>query len=206
MNAAGAHLIAADQERLDGTLDRSLTDPARRCDPLPQANDTGERIDHPKTVGGRARDQEPAIVGAEVERRVGSIDQSVARGPIVLAIRTVAAHPIPCPPGPTSSGRWAIGKPARGLSLLAHSIPSCRAGAFTLNCRGPRSSSNRIKCISRERGGQYCAFCAGVPCPPASLSRWTKSTMSRPAESALNPRGIASPWICISPPHGPMKD
>src|SRR6516164_9780761 len=131
MNAAGAHLIAADQECLDGTLDRSLADPTRRRDPLPQANDAGERINHPKAIGGGARDQEPAIVGAEVERGVGSIDQCVARGAIVLVMRAVAAHAIRCPPGPTSPGRWAISKPARGLSLLAHSIPSCRRSFHT---------------------------------------------------------------------------
>ena len=36
-----------------------------------EANDAGKRVDHPEAVAGGTRDQQPAIVGPEIEGRIG---------------------------------------------------------------------------------------------------------------------------------------
>ncbi len=66
----GLDLVAADAERGDGALDRGIADAAGRRDALPQPDDPGERIDHAEPVAGRTGDQQPAIIGAEVERGI----------------------------------------------------------------------------------------------------------------------------------------
>ena len=66
----GLDLVAADAERGDGALDRGLADAAGRRDALAQPDDPRERIDHAEAVAGRTGDQQPAIIGAEVERGV----------------------------------------------------------------------------------------------------------------------------------------
>ena len=70
-HAARAHLVAADQQRLDRARDRRLADAARGGDALAEPDDAGERVDDAKAVGGRTRDQQPAIIGAEIERGIG---------------------------------------------------------------------------------------------------------------------------------------
>ena len=70
-HAAVAHLVAADAERFDRPGDRGVADAARGGYALPEPDDAGERIDHTKAVARGARHQEPAIVGAEVERGIG---------------------------------------------------------------------------------------------------------------------------------------
>ncbi len=70
-DAAVLHLVAADAERLDRARDRRVADAAGGRHALAQPDDAGERVDDAEAVAGRARDQEPAIVGAEIERRIG---------------------------------------------------------------------------------------------------------------------------------------
>ena len=182
MHAAGAHFIAADQKRLDGAFDRGLADPARRRDPLPQADDAGEGVDDAKAVGRRARDQKPAIVGAEIERRVGSIDQCVARGPVILAMkgrrgahhRASAAANVAGTPGDRQARRRA--EPPGPFNAFPPRRSFRRSTAA-----GHVQAQFAANVSAGGREGQYCAFCAGVPCPAASLSRWTKSTISMAA-------------------------
>ena len=66
----GLDLVAADAQRGDGAFDRGLADAAGRRDALAEPDDPRERIDHAKAVAGRTGDQQAAIVGAEVERRI----------------------------------------------------------------------------------------------------------------------------------------
>ena len=68
-------LVAADAERGDGALDRGLADQAGRGHALAETDDPRERIDHAEAIAGRTGDQQPAIVGPKIERRVngGSI-------------------------------------------------------------------------------------------------------------------------------------
>ena len=70
---AAARILSRQTERVDRAHDRRLADAAGRGDALAQADDAGERVDHPKAVAGRTRHQQPAIVGAEIERRVGAV-------------------------------------------------------------------------------------------------------------------------------------
>ena len=82
-----AHLVAADLQRLDRALDRRLAQPAGLRKPLAEPDDARERVDDPKSVGGRPRDQQPAIVGAQIQR----------------GIRAAAARPRPAPTGRAAS-------------------------------------------------------------------------------------------------------
>src|SRR5262249_37218364 len=52
------HLVAADRERLDRARNRGVADAAGGGDALAQADDAGERVDDPKRIAGRTRDQE----------------------------------------------------------------------------------------------------------------------------------------------------
>ena len=163
-HTAGAHLITTDQERLDSAFDRRLTDAARRGDPFPQANDARERVDHAKSLGGRTRDQQPAVVGAEIKGGVGPVGMAAGERLVIVAANALATDPVWRTARPAPPGRSTTVEAAGRRSLLLHSIPSCRAGTLLLDDRGPRSSSNHAKCISRRRQGQYCAFPAYEPC------------------------------------------
>ena len=70
-HAARPHLVAADQQRIDRALDRRLADTARSRHALAETDNARERVDDTKPVRRRPRDQQPAIVGAEIERGVG---------------------------------------------------------------------------------------------------------------------------------------
>ncbi|CDX57779.1 hypothetical protein MPL3365_280047 [Mesorhizobium plurifarium] len=66
---AVAQLLAADLQRLDRAVHRGLAEPAAGGQPLAQPDDARESVDDAKlAVTARHRDQQPAIVGAEVER------------------------------------------------------------------------------------------------------------------------------------------
>ena len=83
-HATIAHLVAANGQRFDRTGDRGIADAAGCRYTLPQPDDAGEGVDHTKAVAGRARDQEPAIVGAEIERGVGRTRMSGLALPTVV--------------------------------------------------------------------------------------------------------------------------
>ena len=70
---AVADLVAADAERRNGAVDRGFADGTGRRDALAQPDDPRKRIDHAKAVAGGTGDQEPAIIGAKVERGVDAI-------------------------------------------------------------------------------------------------------------------------------------
>ena len=81
------HLVAADAERVDRAGDRRVADAAGRRHPFAEPDDAGEGIDHAEAVAGRPRHQQPAIVGAEVERRVGRPRRRrPARGAVVTRV------------------------------------------------------------------------------------------------------------------------
>src|SRR6185437_4365026 len=82
----GLDLVAADRERSNGALDRRFADAAGGGDALAQPDDPGEGIDHAKAVAGGTGDQEPAIIGAEVERRV-DLGRSFGRSICPLGLR-----------------------------------------------------------------------------------------------------------------------
>ena len=100
-DAAVAHLGAADPQRLDRAHDRGLAQPAGTGDALAQPDDARERVDHAEAVARGARHQQPAIVGAEIERGIGRAGQVLpTRAAPAVAARMPIGRP-PAPPGPT---------------------------------------------------------------------------------------------------------
>src|SRR5262245_6392541 len=95
-DTARLHLVAADGERRDRARDRRIADAAGGGNALTQPYDAGERVDNPEAVAGRARHQEAAIVGAEVERRIRRTRRSAT---VELARIAIRRSPTPrCPP------------------------------------------------------------------------------------------------------------
>src|SRR5262249_11907879 len=70
-HAAIAHLVAANRECSDRTVDRRIADAAGRRQTLAEAEGAREPIDDAEAVAGRAGAGEPALVGAEMERGIG---------------------------------------------------------------------------------------------------------------------------------------
>ena len=82
-DAANPYLVATDRERFDRARNGGLADAARRGDAFAKANDPGEGIDDAEAVRGRSRDQQAAIIGAEIERGIGPRMMLVRRAPVV---------------------------------------------------------------------------------------------------------------------------
>ena len=103
VDAAVAHLGAADAQRLDRAHDRGIAQPARAGDPLAQPDDAREGIDDAKAVARGARHQQTAIVGAEIERRIGRTGQvqPTRAASAAIAARMPIGRP-PAPPGPVT--------------------------------------------------------------------------------------------------------
>ena len=78
---ARRHLVAANLQRLERARDRRFAQASGQRQPLAQANDARERIDDPESLGGRPRDQQPAIVGAQIQRRISPAPAIAARRP-----------------------------------------------------------------------------------------------------------------------------
>ncbi len=72
-------------------------------DAFAEPDDARERIDHPEAVAGGARHQQPAVVGAEIERSIGRAGQIQPALPAAAVLTALARMPIgrpPAPPGP----------------------------------------------------------------------------------------------------------
>ena len=69
-DAARAHLVAADPERVERARDRRVGQPARLGEPLAQTNDARKRVDDAKALRCRPGDEQPAIVCAQVQRGI----------------------------------------------------------------------------------------------------------------------------------------
>ena len=70
-DAAVLHLGAADGERADGAVHRRRAQAAGQRHAFAQADDAREGVDDAEAVAGRARDEQAAIIGAEIERGIG---------------------------------------------------------------------------------------------------------------------------------------
>ena len=131
---ARAHLVATDQQRLDRARNRRLADSARGGEAFAKANDAGERVDDAEAIRSRSRDQEPAIVGAEIERRIGRAGAMLHRlAPVVATAVATDAVRRSATPASTPRGNFARGpigvEAARRRGLVGHQMPSRRAGA-----------------------------------------------------------------------------
>src|SRR5262249_40041598 len=121
-DTAVAHLVAADAERLHGATDGGVADAARPRDALAPADDAGECVAHAEAVAGGPRHQKPAIVGAEIERRVG-------RPPMRAVLAIVTHEPMGRPPAPSGPRHPVMARieAAATAALVRHRNPSCRA-------------------------------------------------------------------------------
>ena len=73
VHAAPHQLVRTDFERGDGAFNGRITDPPARAEPLTKAHDPRKSVDHGKAVARPgSRNQQAAIVGAQVQRGIGS--------------------------------------------------------------------------------------------------------------------------------------
>ncbi len=70
-DAARDHLVAADAQGFERAVDRRLAEPSAGRQALAEPHDAGKGVDDAKSIGGRPRDEQPAIVGPEVKRGIG---------------------------------------------------------------------------------------------------------------------------------------
>ena len=68
----GVHLVPTDAQGIDGAVDRLGARTLPCPSPSPNRTIRGKRVDDPKAEMGRFGDQQPAIIGAEIESRVAA--------------------------------------------------------------------------------------------------------------------------------------
>src|SRR5262245_4625214 len=128
-DTAVAHLVAADRERRHRTVDGRVADAAGCRDPLAEPDDARERIDDAEAVAGRTSDQQPAVVGAEIERgigRAGAMPCDLGAVLTRIAIGRAATQAGRRLRRPLMDRVEAAGCPA----LVLHQVPSRRAEAL----------------------------------------------------------------------------
>ena len=132
LGLSGVDLVAANAERGDGAFDRGVADAAGRRDALAEPDDPRERIDHAKSVAGRTGDQQPAIIGAKVERRVDAGSRG-RRGRARPRSRCAA-------PGPRRCAAFGLRlRAARGRREAACPHP------FKMSFRGPSGPTRNFR-------------------------------------------------------------
>src|SRR5262249_59145215 len=105
-------------------LDRSFAEHAGERNALAQPDDAGERVDDAKAVKRRPRDQQAAVVGAEVKRRV---DDAASIAPLpAIRLRQPAA------PRKAMQSLHARGTGGPAPDLVVHLIPARRAEGLRL--------------------------------------------------------------------------
>src|SRR5690606_25534178 len=85
--AARLHLVPANAERLHRSLNGGVANSARSRHALAQTDDPGKGIDDTQTFARRARDQQSAIIGAQIESGIGVI--APGRASIVMGSKGV---------------------------------------------------------------------------------------------------------------------
>ena len=71
MDIALAQLVGANMQRAQRAVHRSIAQPPGLRQPFAQPHHPAEGIDHGKIFARRPRDQQAAIVGAEIDRGIG---------------------------------------------------------------------------------------------------------------------------------------
>src|SRR4029077_6244517 len=131
-DAARAHFIAADLQRLDRARNRRLADAARGGDALAEPDDAREGVDHAQTVAGGTGDQQAAIVGAKIERRIRRVGPPLGRPMPIVATGPIAADAITRSATPAGTARSPTGVEAavgRGLVVHPKTFPPRRSAA-----------------------------------------------------------------------------
>ena len=97
-HALAAHLAGADLEGLDGAVHGGAGERAAGTQPLAQADDSRERIDDAEPLASRPRHQQPAVVGAEVERGQHSpVAADRTPRPVTVGFQADVAVQLPAP-------------------------------------------------------------------------------------------------------------
>jgi hypothetical protein len=80
-------------ERIERALDRRLAQASRCRNALAEPDDARKGIDHAKAVADRARHQQTAIIGAEIERGISR------PAPVIAGACLASSRRPPTPPG-----------------------------------------------------------------------------------------------------------
>ena len=181
-HAAIAHLVAANGERFDCAGDRGLADAAGRRYALPQPDDAGECVDDTKAVAGGARDQQPAIVGAEIERGIGRTRMPGLALPAVVT--RVAVTVTADPTGPAA---------ARGRSWSGSRPPVARPSSFIQFLpAAPKPSGSTAAAMSRR----YRRKC-NTGEARATDARWSRCTVQSCARDHCLSHSAKDAWGII---------
>ena len=78
---AALKLVGADRQRGNRAVHRGVAQPTTGAEPLPQPDDPRKGIDHGEAALARTRDQQPAIVGPQIERAIGLTRTTLTRRP-----------------------------------------------------------------------------------------------------------------------------
>ena len=163
---AAAHLLGADLERFDGAAHGRVGQPARAQHAFAETDDAGERVDDEKAPARGLGDQQPAIIGAEIERAINrrrgrprrracvSLALGCHARPSAGAIeRARAATCVGPPPPPQSpvSLRMALG--SREAMAAGRALP---LGPFTMLNLSPPEPPSRS---SRGRASGALVLC-----------------------------------------------
>ena len=147
-------LAAHTLQRLDGALDGRLRQPAARGHALAEADDAREGVDDLEAAPRGPRDQQPAVVGAEIEGGIGRLGRHRAKPQASKGASPAAWHragddpPARLPRTPSGAPlRFALPTLAsRGAQLgcavlvLRHPPPSVSGARFQPRCAVGRHS------------------------------------------------------------------
>src|SRR5205814_5620970 len=71
-------LVGTDPQRFDGPSHRWIAEPAGYAQAFAQTHDPRESVNDFKSIGTRRRDQQPAVVGAEIQRSIKAGKNGIA--------------------------------------------------------------------------------------------------------------------------------
>ena len=93
VTAAPPHLVGADLERVDGAAHGGVGQPARAQHAFAETDDAGERVDDEKAAARGLGDQQPAIIGAEIERAINRMAPAPRGAPASFLPSAAARRP-----------------------------------------------------------------------------------------------------------------
>src|SRR4029077_3984345 len=133
----------ADLQRLDRARNRRLAEAAGGGDAGAEPDDAREGVDHAETVARGTGDQQAAIVGAKIERRIRRVGSPIGRPMPIVAAAPVAADAIRRSATPAGAARPPSGVEAavgRGLVVHPQTFPPRRStAARRRGCSSPKS-------------------------------------------------------------------
>ena len=147
-HGAMVELALADLQRFDRAIHRRVRQEAGLTDPLAQPNDPRKGIDDAEAALARRRDQETAIVGTEIERRVVA-----ARSAPLRSVRRRATDDICGRHEHRLGGAGTVGLGVAVGSMLVSARPS--ATATTPLRRGPLAIVGSYSTVGRLHRNRF---------------------------------------------------